>query len=795
MKRMKRAISLVLIFTLLCGVFAACGGGDGEKKPGASPAANGGNTDGKVWVPTFYGLPEEIGYFNTANIAGDAIYVGTTAVVNETDKGTDGLSGGETSVPVIYKISTDGKTFEKLPNYAPPAVPAGSEGSANVNSLSIDPEGNLWVAENVYAYHYELPEGYSGGEEGKYEYYKDDGRFNYLRRLDPTGTELGSVDLTELAAGAEYFSIQDMTCDQDGNVYLNLYTDDGKTKVCVYDPTGVQLVLIEKDDWTNGMVTLSDGSVAVCGYSQNGSGYELTPIDLKAKAWGKAVQIGTDMYSGVSEVFTGSGEYLAYFSSGSNVYGHNAETGEDVKLFTFLDCNIDQDYVRDMTVLPDGSFLCISYSWEDEAGEAVVITQKDASEVAQKTTLTLATMYLDYDLRKQILKFNKTSEQYRIEVKDYSEFNTEEDYTAGLTKMNTEIISGTVPDLISVSELPVGQYVSHGLLENLYPYIDSDAELSREDFLPSILKAMEIDGGLYQASTSFSVLTLVGRADVVGEDMGWTMEELMEIYEQQPDGTLLLGNTVTQEEILYYLTCMNLSQFVDWQTGVCSFDSEAFINTLKFCDHFPKEYNYEEAVSEVESITSGKQMLSMFATSDFEEFQMYEAMYGGALAYKGFPTNEGIGNVASLQDGVAITTKCADKEGAWSFVRTLLTEEYQSSNNVYSFPTNKTAFDKKLAEAMKKTYTTDPVTGEQVEESKGSWGWDSFVTEIYAVTQEQADRIVALIDSVSSVVNFDENILDVVKEEAASYFSGAKSAEEVAKLIQSRVNIYVNEQK
>ena len=33
------------------------------------------------------------------------------------------------------------------------------------------------------------------------------------------------------------------------------------------------------------------------------------------------------------------------------------------------------------------------------------------------------------------------------------------------------------------------------------------------------------------------------------------------------------------------------------------------------------------------------------------------------------------------------------------------------------------------------------------------------------------------------------------KEEAAAYFAGQKTAQEVCKLIQSKVNIYINEQK
>ena len=45
-------------------------------------------------------------------------------------------------------------------------------------------------------------------------------------------------------------------------------------------------------------------------------------------------------------------------------------------------------------------------------------------------------MYLGYDERNSIVEFNKTSDKYRIEVRDYSQFDTAEDSTAGLTTIS-----------------------------------------------------------------------------------------------------------------------------------------------------------------------------------------------------------------------------------------------------------------------------------------------------------------------------------------------------------------------
>ena len=64
-----------------------------------------------------------------------------------------------------------------------------------------------------------------------------------------------------------------------------------------------------------------------------------------------------------------------------------------------------------------------------------------------------------------------------------------------------------------------------------------------------------------------------------------------------------------------------------------------------------------------------------------------------------------------------------------------------------------------------------------------------------ALTQEQADELVALIESTTKLADYSDSVIEIVIEQAAAYFDGQKSAQDVAKLVQSKVNIYVNEQR
>ncbi|MBP5166082.1 MAG: hypothetical protein ILP09_02340, partial [Oscillospiraceae bacterium] len=61
------------------------------------------------------------------------------------------------------------------------------------------------------------------------------------------------------------------------------------------------------------------------------------------------------------------------------------------------------------------------------------------------------------------------------------------------------------------------------------------------------------------------------------------------------------------------------------------------------------------------------------------------------------------------------------------------------------------------------------------------------------LTQQQVDQVNAAIFSATNVQRNRDDVLAIIEEEAGAYFAGQKSAETVAGVIQSRVQIYVNE--
>ena len=586
-----------------------------------------------------------------------------------------------------------------------------------------------------------------------------------------------------------------------------------------------------ENGWINSMFRTSDGKVHVIYYDESAAsasgsdlttkdvpsampasrgGYVLATIDAATKSLTGARPAGN---AGNYSLVAGGGDYDAYYTNGSNFYGFDFETGDSIKILNWINCDVDTRYMgtRNIGVLDDGRIIGIENRWYNvgETGgrsetNLVILEKKPYSSLPQRTRITYASQYLQYNTRGAIIDFNRSSGEYRIEVQDYSEYNTEEDYSAGLTKLKTEIMSGKVPDIIDLNGLPLDELASKGILADLYTFIDNDSELSRDSLFQSVLTALETDGKLYRAASSFAIQTVLGAPGVVGDEPGWTLEEFNAALAKMPEGCTPFSESTTRGDVLQGMITLELGDLVNWSTGECKFNSKTFTDILEFAAQFPESFDYENynLSDETDRIASGQQMLMTMYLSDFESSRMYAAIFGGDVTYIGYPVSEGVGNMLQIDDsGLAISAKSANQDAAWQFVRKFFTEKYQTEN-VYSFPTNRAAFDAKLKRAMTPIWQTDEngkyildENGNKIEQSQGTWGWGSITIEMYALTQEEADSIVDVINATTRVYSYDEDIMDIITSEAAAFFAGQKSADEVAKLVQSKANIKVNERR
>ncbi|MBQ1505117.1 MAG: hypothetical protein IIZ49_06935, partial [Oscillospiraceae bacterium] len=340
-------------------------------------------------------------------------------------------SDNEVYSQVVYSMNLDGTNAQKLPDFHPMTIPEGSQGNSYIESMTVDPDGNLWVSESGSTYHYD--------ENQEYIW---DGEMSSIRKLTATGAEDFTLDVSKIKAEQEYAYFSNLVFDKDGNLYLR---ESNSNTLYVFDKTGAQTKKIELGETYINNLFLIDGQLYGLYWSETG-GQTLAPFDPQKGSFGEGISVPNNVY----QIFPGGGDYDFYYNNGSEMCGFNAVTGESTTLLNWIDSDINADQLNQLFVTDAGEIYATSNNYESSSGsgwELAKFTKVPASEVPVKTVLNLACVFLDYNLRSAIINFNKTNDTYRIHVSDYSQFNTEDDWNAGVTKLSTEIISGIVPDI------------------------------------------------------------------------------------------------------------------------------------------------------------------------------------------------------------------------------------------------------------------------------------------------------------------------------------------------------------
>ena len=243
------------------------------------------------------------------------------------------------------------------------------------------------------------------------------------------------------------------------------------------------------------------------------------------------------------------------------------------------------------------------------------------------------------------------------------------------------------------------QYAGKGIFLDLWPLIDADTELGGRDALMThLFDVMSMDGKLYQVVSTFSIDTVAGRTEVVGDRTSWTLQELQEARAAMGDNVSIFGESDVKADILNTCVAHGADSFIDWANKTCNFDSQEFIDMLNFANSFPKEfdwenYDWETSESEYSRLHSGKQMLTRAYIYSFDDVQYQKALTAGTSPSCAIPPPPATA-AASTSATACHFRRLQEPRRAWSFVRTYLTEEFQTKNGMWQFPTNKNTFEK-----------------------------------------------------------------------------------------------------
>ncbi len=702
------------------------------------------------------------------------------------DDTADASSAGAEEAATEEAAVEEAPAEEAAGEEAPAEEAAGDEAPAEEAEAPIDETAE---AEASTTEEPAIDEGYTeGNDQETYTAYK----------YDMSGNQLLEIDLTEIvSADQDWFYPQYVAQDGEGNLYIA-----GDSKIYCFGADGSEKEHIAMDNqWIMNLVSTGDGTV-VAEYFADGEG---TPTLCKVEngKLGDAITITGDGDSSSMNFFSGSGNTLMA-SDGNYLYSVDIGTGVSTKLLSWLDSDINASNLTGVAAVGDDQILvlCNRFSMKgNNTFEMGTLTKTPASEIPERTLLTLGAEYLDSSLKDAVIDYNRKSNEYRITLVDYSQYNTDDDYTLGSQQLDRDVISGNCPDIISLSTGHQDKYIAKGALADLSTLMEKDDSISQDNLVAGALKAYTSDGKLYGMPYSFNVQTLIASVKLVGDRTSWNMADMAQVIEGLDDTVTVMEYT-TQVGFLQQMVYQNMNQFVDYGKATCSFDSDAFKQLLTASAKLPTEDELNGDNGDEVAISSddGYQMLqsgdllmtTSYISGDSYSLKEFYGIYNNkdfGMVNIGYPTDEGSGVQVSVSGGLAISAKSKYTDVAWDFIKTLLSDDFQGDQ--WNFPVTKSALDKALAEAMEQDYYTDE-NGEKVYYDQSTYIGDTEYT-LSPLTQEQVDDFKAMVDGASVGGNYDTDIMDIINEESAAYFSGDKSAEDVAALIQNRVSIYLGE--
>ena len=444
---------------------------------------------------------------------------------------------------------------------------------------------------------------------------------------------------------------------------------------------------------------------------------------------------------------TADGDVLVSCTSDGREF---VKTADEAELFDWSEPGIVSPGYTNLYELGDGSWL-LFYRGQTS------LELLEEKLLPPKNTLTLLTDLPRAELYTILNDFNRTSEEYRVEVIQFGE----DGLTAEL--LRTQLIAGEGPDIFAFYDRSSLADLGANSFEDLLIYLDADEEYGRDTLVPELLEAMCVQGKLSWLPYSFGISTFTAPSAYLSEP-GFSFDEAKQAAAKA--GLPLFPGWMTRDILWGWLSDFAVGQYMDLETGTCSFDSEDYISLLEECAAAAAEFGSDSAAL-YNSLLQFELLQNLIRVSTISD------NYGGAYAFVGAPNETTNGSMFSPDLCFAISSASGNKDAAWQLVRSCLSDEHQQMN-LTNFPASASVLDAMIDDAVEN-------------------GVHYYEYE-YELDEADAAKLRGLISETQTAQDAYPAVLNIMAEDAAQFFAGQITAEQAAAYTQNRVSTWLAEQ-
>ena len=207
----------------------------------------------------------------------------------------------------------------------------------------------------------------------------------------------------------------------------------------------------------------------------------------------------------------------------------------------------------------------------------------------------------------------------------------------------------------------------------------------------------------------------------------------------------------------------------------CGFDSPEFTKLLEMAGSMTKAESFSPETLSVSVLTNHMELINT------------EKERGLELWPVGFPGGSYISPTAAM--GIHAATP--EPEAAWEFIRWCVAEREN-----FMFTLNLPALEEKFYELLHPYEDLDPE--KVVIREDGTWDYEGRHYETVfswepSITERQADMMLGLVKSLDTVIYYDAELVDLIREDAGAFLAGERSLGDTAALLGDRLGTYLAE--
>lgn len=564
-------------------------------------------------------------------------------------------------------------------------------------------------------------------------------------------------------------------CDGKGNTYVLASREKaGYTSVHLFDRSGKMILEYRGEQFqsVNEPLRTGEGELVFPVWDSRNRQYEYLWADTEGGEM-RSLARGDTFTQSIFQMYGMRGDDIYYNRANKEIVKWNIENGSRTRVLDLPKNGLAAGMQIQMALGKEWNqpILCLM---DTSHGKEWLVPLTDEEIPEQEIVRLAALVKSPYSAETPVADSVSTAaSDNRDFLYRYEDDTTEE----SRTRVLADLSSGNGPDLMYVSLEDMRILEEKGALLDMGELLP---EARVQEMLPGAVEIGTVNGKLVGIPVNVQAGTLMVSRDTWSKD-SWTLEDLIDLMESgELEGGIFHGMGGQQNIHYFYpVGTMNClleysladSFLIDWEKRESHFDDGRFLRLLELTYQ-----NLNDGPVETETWLNGGKRISWHQVGhglNDGSFDVGREQENGH--YVGFPTSGDCGNYLTTEGVIVVNAATKNKEAVRAYLETFCSREFQSD----------------LREAG--VFGYDPSTG-FLDESSGKLMWTP-VDEIavFPDNTTSVDRVNLFLRECVAAPPTYPALKEIIFEELTVMYDQNRDPGEVAKIINNRVQMYLDE--